>query len=109
MAKTKKARLVVLLEPETFNVVKAMSDAGGVSMSAFVASMVEEARPQMKQIADALNAAKTNRLEALEAMSEALAGILHKGTEASVELHQTRRELRAKVQEQPAAKRKPRK
>lgn len=107
MARTKRARLVVLLEQETFSVVKAMSDAGGISMSAFVASMVEEARPQMKLIADALNTAKTNRLEALDAMSETLATILHEGAGVSVELHEKRRQLRDKAEGKPAGKRKP--
>lgn len=103
MAATKKVRLVVLLEPETFAVVKAMSEAGGISMSAFLASMVEEARPQMQQIAEAMTMAKRDRLEAFDRMSETLTGILHEGMGVAVELNKKRREAKDKA----AGKRKP--
>lgn len=103
MAATKKVRLVVLLEPETLAVVKAMSEAGGISMSAFVASMIEEARPQMKQIVDAMNIAKRDRLEAFDMMTETLTGILHEGMGVAVALQKERREAK----EKPAGKRKP--
>lgn len=100
---TKLVRLVVLLEPETHAVVKAMSQAGGISMSAFVASMVEEARPQMKQIADAMNMAKRDRLEAFDMLAETITGMLHEGMGVAVELNKKRREAK----EKPAGKRKP--
>lgn len=109
MAATKKMRLVVLLEPETFSAVKAMSEVSGASMSGFVSSIIEEARPQILQIAQAFEVAKRDQLEGLDAMAGVLTGMLHEGTATALELHQDRQKLKREARKpprKPAGKRK---
>jgi len=108
-AKVPRPRVAVMLKPETYQALKAMAKAGGVSMSAFVAGVLDEMTPQLRQMAEAMQMVKRDRIEALDSMGAMLADLLHEGTAASVEIHQKRQALRRMTQDRnPTGPRKPR-
>lgn len=71
-----------------------LSEESGASVASFVAEVLEEAVPQIKQITAAVRLAKKNNVEALDLLSSALFSSVSQASQLGLEITETSRELR---------------
>lgn len=93
---SKRRRLAVTLDPESWAALDRLQAAGGMAASQFVASIVVEARPVIEVMAASLERARKSPAEAIEVMRQAVDLALFQGAQASLDLDKAskRRKLR---------------
>lgn len=89
MAKSK--RTSVGFQPSTYAALDDLADASGQSIASVVSGFIDEAVPSFSAIAQAIRAAKTKPLEALDLMQEHLAQAQHLAAQGQLELVESRK------------------
>lgn len=84
-------RLAVVLNPSTYQAIKALSEATGDSMSGIVAHFMDEAAPAFPAIVEAMTAAKSRPAHALDLMAEQLAKAQMVASQGQLDLVEMRR------------------
>jgi len=88
---TARKRVQVLLNPSTFEAVRALSEATGDSMSSIIAHFMDDAAQAFPAIIAAFEAAKSRPVEALDLMAEQLAKAQAAASQGQLDLVEMRR------------------
>lgn len=89
MAKAK--RVPIGFQPSTLAALERLSKVSGQSISGIVSSFMDDAAPALEQIIQALEAAKTKPIAAIDLMQEQLAIAQHAAAQGQLELVESRK------------------
>lgn len=89
MAKAK--RTTIGFQPATYAALEDLADASGSSIAGLVSGFMDEAAPSFASITQALRAAKTKPIKALDLLQENLAQAQHKASQGQLELVEERK------------------
>lgn len=89
MAKTK--RTSVGFQPATYAALEDLADASGQSIASLVSGFMDESAPSFAAIAQAIRAAKTKPIAALDLLQEHLAQAQHMASQGQLELVESRK------------------
>jgi hypothetical protein len=91
---TAKRRMMLSLPDEVTVAFDDFREATGTAPASFVVQLLMEALPIIQAMTNAANAAKTNRLQAVTIMQDAMASALHQGTAAQLDMYEATTSLR---------------
>lgn len=89
MAKTK--RISIGFQPETFAALEDLADASGQSIAGLVSAFMDEAASSFASISQAMRAAKTKPIRALDLLQENLASAQHRASQGQLDLIESRK------------------
>lgn len=88
-------RVQVQIPPDVYDVVKRISELGGVSMGGLLGELIAENKQGLLMIADALEAAKKQDVSgAIDRLQDSLLDAMGKGVELSKEMQQARKSVK---------------
>lgn len=88
-------RVQVQIPPDVYDIVKRISELGGVSMGGLLGELIAENKQGLLMIADALEAAKKQDVSgAIDRLQDSLLDAMGKGVELSKEMQQARKSVK---------------
>jgi hypothetical protein len=84
-------RVSIGFQPETLAALEGLAAASGQSISGLVSGFMDEAAPSFVSITQAIKAAKTKPIEALDLMQENLARAQHSAAQGQLHLVESRK------------------
>ena len=88
-------RVQVQIPPDVYDIVKRISELGGVSMGGLLGELIAENKQGLLMIADALEAAKKQDVSgAIDRLQDSLLDAMGKGVELSKEMQQARKTVK---------------
>ncbi len=85
-------RVQVQIPPDVYDIIKRISELGGVSIGGLLGELIAENKQGLLMIADALEAAKKQDVSgAIDRLQDSLLDAMGKGVELSKEMQQARK------------------
>lgn len=91
---TQKRRMLLTLPDELSHAFDDFREATGTAPASFVVQILLEALPMIRAMTEATQAAKKDRLQAVNIMQDAMASALHQGTAAQLDMYEIALPLR---------------
>lgn len=91
---SQKRRMLLTLPDELSYAFDDFREATGTAPASFVVQLLMEALPIIQAMTNAANAAKTDRLQAVNIMQDAMASALHQGTASQLDMYEAATTLR---------------
>src|SRR3954470_834583 len=88
---TSRPRIMLSIDPETKAELDRFAAATGTPASTFISQLLDEARPMLRQLASAAEAAKQQRAEAMDMLLAPLEHAASGIEQAKLELHEKRK------------------